>query len=340
MLPLLKHERQRKKMPIDLIKKDAEDVARAVENTIGPNGMYKMSENGDIISSGSEILNSIEKTPFMELLAKAASSQQKEMRDGTATLAYFAAMLLKRAYNLISHGLHPAVVEEGYRKAMKIALNELEKLRKEVRRNEIEKLDAVIKDALAGYDNIEFLLPLVRNAVLFLRDLDEENVKFFAEEEGDEDESEIIVGHLLSYERKDKDMPESVDNARILILNEIKVRKPKADAKIFIDDGEAYRKFADMDMKLIHQMVEKIVESGANVVFVKGEIDERAAKLLAKHGIMAFEKMSEEDIKLIAKSTGAKPTTVDAISEDCIGESGSVIADEDAGCVGGVCHVG
>ena len=338
MLPLLKHDMQRKKMPLDIIKNDAEDVARAVENTIGPDGMYKMSRDGDIIPFGSEILNSMEKTPFMDLLARAAASQEKEMKDGTATFIYLAAMLLKRAFNLVSHGLHPTMVEEGYRRAAKIAIDELERIKKEVSRKEIDKIEAVIRDALAGCSHTDFLLPLIRNAVLFLKELDDENVKIFAEEEGDENESEIIVGHMLDYERKDKDMPESVDNARILILDEIKVRKPKVDAKIFIDSEEAYRKFADMDLKRLREIVDRIVKSGANVVFTKGEIDERAAKMLAKHGIMAFEKVGEEDIKLIARSTGAKPTTIDAIDKDCIGESGSVV-DEDSGCAGGVCRV-
>ena len=74
-------------------------------------------------------------------------------------------------------------------------------------------------------------------------------------------------------------------------------------------------------------------------MLVKGEIDERAAKMLAERGIMAFEKVSEEDIKAVAKSTGATPTTMENISSEYLGESGNVVADENAGCAGGVCHV-
>jgi len=54
---------------------------------------------------------------------------------------------------------------------------------------------------------------------------------------------------------------------------------------------------------------------------------------------MAFEKVNEEDIKAVAKSTGATPTTMENISREYLGESGNVVADENAGCAGGVCHV-
>ena len=307
MIPLLKHELHRKKEPIDIIKNAAEDVAMAVENTIGPTGMFKMNEEGDIISFGDEILHNMEKTPFMDLISKAITSQGEDKKDGTASTAYIAAMLLKRAFNLISQGVHPTMVEMGYRKALHTALNEIENLRVGINRSEIKKLDAVIRDALAGYDNLDFLLPLIRNAVLFLAedDMKPENIKIYTEEGGEEEESEVILGHLLDYERKDKDMPDSVDEGRILLLDEIKLKKPKVDAKIFIESKEAYKKFADMDMKRIK----------------------------------AFEKVSEEDMKAVARSTGAIITNVENISEEYIGESGSVVADENAGCAGGVCHV-
>ncbi len=341
MIPLLKHDLHRKKEPMDIIKNAAEDIAMAVENTIGPTGMLKMNEEGDIISSGAEIINNLEKTPFMDLISRAVSNQDEDKKDGTASMAYLTAMLLKRAFKLISQGVHPTTVERGYRKALQIALEEIDNLKVEIKRSEVEKLEAVIRDALAGYDNIDFLLPLIRNAVLFLaeNEVKMENIKVYTEEGGEEDESEIIIGHLLDYERKDKDMPDSVDEGRILFLDEIKIRKPKMDAKIFIESSDAYRKFVDIDMKKLREIVDRIEESGANVVLVKGEIDERAARMMAERGIMAFEKISEEDIKAVAKSTGATITDVENISEEYIGESGSVVTDKNAGCAGGVCHV-
>lgn len=341
MIPLLKHEIYKKKEPMDIIKDAAEEIAMAVENTIGPTGMFKMNEEGDIIPFGAEIINNMEKTPFMDLLSKAVTSQEEEKKDGTASMAYFTAMLLKRAFRLTSQGVHPTMIENGYRKAMDVAMKELENLKVDVKRSDIEKLDAVIRDALAGYDNIDFLLPLIRNAVLFLaeNEVKPENIKVYTEEGGEEDESEVIIGHLLDYERKDEDMPESVDTGRILILDEIKIKKPKVDAKISIESSEAYGKFADMDTRKLKEIINKIEEIGANVVLVKGEIDERAAKMLAERGIMAFEKVSEEDIKAVAKSTGAMPTTMENISREYLGESGNVVADENAGCAGGVCHV-
>jgi chaperonin GroEL (HSP60 family) len=49
--------------------------------------MYKFTEDGAVLSSAIEIVNSLEKSPFMDILAKEAEAQEEECSDGTATVA-------------------------------------------------------------------------------------------------------------------------------------------------------------------------------------------------------------------------------------------------------------
>lgn len=59
------------------------------------------------------------------LLADISLTQDKEVGDGTTSVAVFASELLKEAEKLIAMRVHPQVIASGYRRALKIAQDAL-----------------------------------------------------------------------------------------------------------------------------------------------------------------------------------------------------------------------
>ncbi|RLF42720.1 MAG: hypothetical protein DRN17_07365, partial [Thermoplasmata archaeon] len=86
------------------------------------------------------------------------------------------------------------------------------------------------------------------------------------------------------------------------------------------------------------EFVNKLVEMDVKAIFSKEEIDPRAAEMMAKKGIMGFEKINEGDMKTISESTGASKVNMLGISEKDLGFIGIIDDSKEEGCVGGVCR--
>ena len=85
---------------------------------------------------------------------------------------------------------------------------------------------------------------------------------------------------------------------------------------------------------MLEEMVSKVKDSGANVLFCQKGIDDLAQHYLAKEGIMAVKRVKESDMKKLTSATGGKVlTTLEEIRPGDLGNAGLVeerkIGDED-----------
>jgi len=80
---------------------------------------------GDLIISndGATILKNLEIThPSAKCLVELSSLQDQEVGDGTTSVVILASELISRGCNLISKGVHPTIVMQGFRTAMRDAV--------------------------------------------------------------------------------------------------------------------------------------------------------------------------------------------------------------------------
>jgi len=93
-------------------------------------------------------------------------------------------------------------------------------------------------------------------------------------------------------------MPTLVRNAKIALIDSaIEVRSTETDAKIQINDPSQIQAFLDQEEKMLRNMVEKVANSGANVVICQKGIDDIAQHYLAKKGIYAVRRAKKSDIE-------------------------------------------
>src|SRR5512136_25078 len=105
----------------------AKAVASAVRSTLGPKGMDKMliDSMGDITitNDGVTILKEMDiEHPAGKMMVEIAKTQDAEVGDGTTTAVVIAGELLKNAEELLTQGVHPTLIGEGYRLAAEKAL--------------------------------------------------------------------------------------------------------------------------------------------------------------------------------------------------------------------------
>ena len=119
-------------------------------------------------------------------------------------------------------------------------------------------------------------------------------------------DSELIQGLVIDKERIHPNMPKTVKNAKIALLDTpLEIEKTEIDAKIEITSPDQLQTFLDQEEKMLKNMVDKIKATGANVVFCQKGVDDLVQHYLAKDGIMAARRVKESDLKKLAKATGA-----------------------------------
>lgn len=83
--------------------------------------------------------------------------------------------------------------------------------------------------------------------------------------------------------------------------------------------------FIEQEEKMVKDMVDKVAESGANVLFAQKGIDDLAQHYLSKAGILAVRRVKKSDIEKLARATGANVVTnLEDLTADDLGEAGIV----------------
>ncbi len=321
----------------------AKAVADTVRTTLGPKGMDKMlvDSMGDVVvtNDGVTILEEMNvEHPIAKMMVEIAKTQEDEVGDGTTTAVVIAGELLDKAEALIDQEVHPTVVAKGYRLAAERALQILESIAYDVKESDEDLLLKIATTAMTGKGAEhakEHLAELSVRAVRSVMEksngklvVDREDVKIEKKVGGRVEDSELVEGIILDKEKVHPGMPDSVKNARVaLIDSSVEIKNTEIDAKIQITDPNQLQGFMDMEEKMIRDKVEKIVASGATVVFCQKGIDDLAQHFLAKKGIFAVRRVSQSDMEKLSRATGAKiATKLEDLSKDDLGHAGLVEA--------------
>ncbi len=312
-------------------------VAEVVKTTLGPRGMDKMlvSPTNDIIvtNDGVTILTEMQiEHPAAKMMVEIAKTQEKEVGDGTTTSVMIAGKLLENAEDLIDKKIHPTVIVKGYRMAQEKVHEILQEISLRITPNDENVLKEIAMTAMTGKgaeEEKEKFSKLLVEAVKMAQingKVDEEKIKIEkVVGEGIKD-TELFKGIIIDKEKISADMPSKIGGTKILLLDfPIEIKSPEIETKISISSHSELQNFLDEEEKSIKRMVEKIRETGANVLFCQKGIDDFAKYLLSKAGIYTCRRVSKSDIDKISKSTGAKiVSNINEISNEVLGEAGSL----------------
>ena len=344
-------------MPVVLLKDDATQtkgrdaqknniaaakiIADIVHTSLGPRGMDKMLVDslGDvtITNDGATILKEIDvQHPAAKMLVEISKTTDNEVGDGTTSVVVLAGAMLESAESLLDQNVHPTVIVDGYKKAAKKARELLQEMANKVTPNDTESLTKIAKTAMQTKivrkesDNLARIVVKAALAVAqqeengFTLDVDE--IKVDKKAGGSIKNSGIVRGVILDKEVVHSGMPKRVEEAKIILLNAaIEITKTETDAKINISDPNQLKAFLKEESNMIKNMTDKIIQSGANVVFCQKGVDDMAQHHLAKSDILVVRRVKESDLSKLSKSTGGRIVSnlQDLTAED-LGNAGLV----------------
>ncbi len=316
----------------------AKAVANAVRTTLGPKGMDKMLVDslGDVVitNDGVTILREMDiEHPAAKMVVEVAKTQDDEVGDGTTTAAVLAGELLKVSEDLLDQDVHPTIIASGYRMAADKTAEILKTIVINVDENDDETLLKISNTAITGKGAENSKDKLSRLIVRAVRSVVEEeggkkvvdidNIKMEKKVGASVEESELIEGMVIDKERVHPNMPKQVKDAKIALISEpVEFKKTEVDAEISITSPDQLQQFLDQEEKMLKEMVDKIINSGANVVVCQKGIDDMAQHYLAKAGIMAVRRVKKSDMEKLSRASGAiVVTNVDEISESDLGHA-------------------
>lgn len=300
-------------------------VAEIVHTSLGPRGMDKMLVDslGDvtITNDGATILKEIDvQHPAAKMMVEISKTTDNEVGDGTTSAVVLGGALMENAESLVEQDVHPTVIVDGYRKAGRKASKYLKDISDTITANDKTMLKKIAKTSMQT--------KLVRKDSDLLADLIVQSVIAISEKQGDSytvdvddikvekkagasiKDSVAIQGIVLDKEIVHGSMPKKITEAKIALINTaLEISKTETDAKINIQNPQQMKSFLDEENRMLKNMVDKVIGSGANVVLCQKGIDDMAQHYLAKAGVVAVRRIKESDLTKLAKATGARIVT-------------------------------
>ena len=320
----------------------AKAVAEAVRTTLGPKGMDKMlvDSMGDVVitNDGATILKEMDiEHPAAKMVVEVAKTQDEQVGDGTTSAAVVAGELLKKAEDLIEQEIHPTIIASGYRLAAEKAVEVLNSLAMPVMLSDRNLLISISETAMTG-KAAEFSKTLLSkisvDAVTSIVDtdtngkniIDKENINVVKKVGGKVEDSELIQGMIIDKERIHPNMPQKVKDAKIMLLNTaVELKDTEVDAEISITSPDQLQSFLDQEEQMLKKMIQKVIDSKANVVFCQKGIEDLGQHYLAKAGIFAVRRVKKSDMDKLARATGGKLiTNLDEVVPEDLGYAGLV----------------
>ncbi|PWN40380.1 putative CCT8-component of chaperonin-containing T-complex [Ceraceosorus guamensis] len=312
----------------------ASELSGMLRTSFGPNGKNKIVINHlsrtFVTSDSATILRELDVVhPIGKLLVLASQQQEAELGDGSALVVMLAGELLQKAAQLITLGLHPTEVLQGYELARDKAVQELEDLSVASLTSPptVESLALAIRPALASkqYGQEDLLAPLVAQAVslvlpqapsgtgasssssaAFLKDFNVDNVRVVKIMGGSLSDSRVVRG--MVFGRTPEGVVRKAEAAKVAVFTcGLDISQTETKGTVLLHNAKELSTFSHGEEKSLELIIRQIADSGVKVVVTGSTVGELAMHYLNRFGILVIKILSKFELRRLSTLLGATP---------------------------------
>ena len=311
-------------------------VADIVKSSFGPRGMEKIYI--DIIGEethtkhGGAFLRKFDVDhPSAKAVIDGVNTVDTHVGDGTISASILIGTLLKKAHEMVNMGFPIAIITKGYEQSLDYSLEHLDEIKVKADSQDKKLMESLLRTCLEGkslyeaYDESQKIIDMIRGAILSVTDsagnkVTVDDIKI-EEKRGNPEKTELVNGTVIDKTIDSSSMMKKIENAKVLLLNQpLETMRTKSESEIEIVSPTQMSQFLKQENYDLQYYVDKIVESGANIVISRKGISEFVHDELAKNNIVSMRRVKYNDLWWLEKATGAKTCEdIEKISENELG---------------------
>ena len=293
-----------------------------ISGTYGPNGLdkmlYKTNGAASVTNDGAKIVSELlVKHPAAKAFVLLAESQENAFGDGVTGCLIFASELMREAGRLLEKGLHPLVLVNGYRSALQHTLQHLETVEQQIDINDIQRLITVANTAITGTSaetNSDELARIIveasKQVASFKGDnqiVNTEDIRMSKSGMGSISDTRLVKGIILERRLKSDRLPRSLPKGKVAVLScPVELQQTTRDSEVEVSTPEQWEAFIDAEQNILDSKAEKILSSGASILFCAETVDDRIMHKLVNQGIFVLDGLERSGAEDLALSTGAE----------------------------------
>ena len=257
-----------------------------------------------------------------QILVELAELQDAEVGDGTTSVVIIAAELLKRAGGLVRDKIHPTTIISGYRQAMRQACTFLDQnmaipvasLGPDTLLNAAR---TSLSSKIVGVES-DFFSRMVVEAITAVKTYNDvgdavypvKAINILKAHGRSAKESRLLDGYALNMGVSAQGMIRRVTGARIACLD-VNLQKSKMalGVQVLVTDPKELERIRSRESDATKERIQLLLAAGANVVLTTKGIDDMALKYFVEAGAMACRRVPKDDLRRVAKATGATVIT-------------------------------
>lgn len=294
------------------------DIADFISTSFGPTGMDKILHSKDddisISNDGATILKEMDmsENPISQLIVQLSKAQDDEVGDGTTGVVILTSALLQQAKQLLSKGVHPVRITEGFEKALELSIEHLTVISDKIESRDKAMLDAaktslnskIVSKAMDKFAKI-CVDAIMSVADLERKDVDFELVKILHSTGKDVSETQLINGLVIKKDLSHPQMRKEIKNGKIALLAcPFEPPKLKNKHKLNIKNAEQYKELQSYEKETFVNMIKTLKDVGCDLVLCQWGFDDEANSLLMENDLPAVRWVGGNDLGLIAKHVG------------------------------------
>ncbi|EIW72779.1 hypothetical protein TREMEDRAFT_41975 [Tremella mesenterica DSM 1558] len=298
------------------------ELTEIVRTSFGPNGRNKLIINHlgkmFVTSDAATIIREIEVAhPAAKLITMASSAQETEMGDATNLVVIFAGELLKRSEHLLTMGLHPSDVIQGYEMALEKGRKELETLVSKSLESTVipsqEELAKAVAPSLASKQpgSEDFLASLVAEASLAVmpkiaKDFNVDSVRVVKVLGGGLDASRVVRG--MVFGREPEGVVKKATKAKVAVYTcGLDISQTETKGTVLLKKADELLNFTRGEEKQLEGYFKEIADSGVKLIIAGSGIGDLALHYLNRLNIGVIKVLSKFDLRRLCRVVGATP---------------------------------